>query len=159
MERNSKFSLGAWHRMSDRPTIQTVGKAEIRCQLARLLATVGACLLFQAYFIPFTNGSGSDIVQFSSALEEGSSPCIDLSSLVVLRSRDHGTSDTPLVFAGDFLVCVETEDTDPFDEGSRQHQASAQASLIPLGEFSSHDVDRARFLPFLEFHGLMSRRF
>ena len=159
MQRNSKFFRGAWHRMSYRPTIQTVGKAEIRCQPVRVLAALSACLLFQAYFIPFTNGSVSDIAQFSSALETGSSPSLDVSSLVVLRSHDTGTSHKPLALAGDFLVCAETEDPDPFDEDPGHPQAFAEASLIPLGEFSSHDSARARFLPFLAIHGLMSRRF
>ncbi len=72
MQRDSRFFRGAWHRMSYRPTIQFVGKAEIRCQTVRVLAALGACLLFQAYFISFTNRSVSDIAQFSSALETGS---------------------------------------------------------------------------------------
>ena len=104
---------GSWQRMSDEPTIQTVGKAEIRWHPVRVLAALGACLLFQAYFIPFTNGSVSDIAQFSSALETGSSPSLDVSSLIVLPSYDTGTSHKPLALAGDFLACVETEDPDP----------------------------------------------
>jgi hypothetical protein len=159
VQRNSKFFRGAWRRISNRPTIQTVGKAEIPCQPVRVLAALSACLLFQAYFIPFTNGCVTDIAQFSSALETGSSPSLDVSSLVALPSYDTGTSHKRLALAGDVLVCVETEDPDPFDEDLGHPHAFAEASLNPQSEFSSHDSPRASFLPFLAIHGLMSRRF
>ena len=159
MQRNPKFFRGAWHRMSYGPTIQTVGKAEIRCQRVGVLAALGACLLFQAYFIPFMNGSVSGIAQFSSAFETGSSPSLDVSSLVALPSYDTWNSHKLLALAGNFLVYVETEDPDPFDKDPGHPQAFAEASLIPLGEFSSHDSARARFLPSLAIHGLISRRF
>ncbi len=145
--------------MSYKPTIQTVGKAEIRCQRVRVLAALSACLLFHAYFIPFTHGSVPDISQSSRDLETDSSPSLDVSSLVVLPSHDTGTSHKPLVLAGDSLVCVETEDLDSFEEVPGHPQAFPEASLIPLGEFSSHDSPRAPFLPFLAIHGLMSKRF
>ena len=159
MQRNSKFCRAPWQRMSYKPTIETVGDAEIRCRPVSVLAALGVCLLFQAYFIPFTNRCVSDIAQFSSALVSASSPSLDDSSLVVLRSHDTGTSQRPLALARNFLVYAESEDPDPFDEHPGQLQACAVASLIPRGEFSSHDSARARFLPFRAIHGLMSRRF
>jgi hypothetical protein len=159
MQRNSKIFRGTWRRMSYRPTIQTVGKAEIRCQSLRVLAALSACLLCQAHLISCTNGSLSDIVHFSSAFEMDLSPRLDIASVVVLRSQDTGTSHKPLAFASDFLVCEETEDPDPFDEDTGHPQAFAESSLIPVGEFSSYDSARAGYLPFLAMHGLMSRRF
>lgn len=159
MQRNPRLSRGTWHRMSSRPTIRTVGEAEIRCRPVSVLAALGACLLFPAYSIPSTNRSVSDITPFSGALERGSSPGPEVSGLVVLRSHDAGTSQGPSALAGDSLICVQTEDLDPFDEDPGHPRAFAEANLIPLGESSSHDSARARFLPFLAIHGLMSRRF
>jgi hypothetical protein len=154
-----QLSNGAWQRMSYKPTIRTVGKAEIRCQPVRVLAALSACLFFHAYGIPFTNGSVADISQTSIDLETDSSPGLDLSGLVVLPAHDTGTSHKPLVLAGDSLVCVEAEDLDSFEEDPGHAQAFPEASLIPPGEFSSHDSLRAPFRPFLAMHGLMSRRF
>ena len=153
------FRSGAWGRMSYRPTIQTFGKAEIRCQRARAMAALTACLLLHACFVPLTDGSVPTASLYSRDLGTHLSPVLDGSSLVVLRSYDSGTSHKPLALAADFLVCAETEDPDPFDEDSGHPQAFAEASLIPLGEFSSHDSARARFLPFLAIHSLMNRRF
>lgn len=159
MQRTSKFSREAWHRMSYRSTIQTGDNAEIRCQPVRVLAAIGACLLFQAYLIPFTNVSASDTAQFSSDLESGSSPTLDDSSLVVLPSHDTGTSHEPFALRGDFPICVASEDPDASDEDPRYPQAFARAGRIPPGEFSSHHSPQTRSLPFLEIQGLMSRRF
>ena len=77
------------------------------------------------------------------------------------RSHNTGNSHKPLALAGDFLVCTETEDEDPdsFNKNPVHPPAFAGASLIALGEFSSHDSARARFLPPLAIQGLMSRRF
>jgi hypothetical protein len=159
MQRDSNTSRGVWHRMSCKPTIQTVGKAEIRCQSVCILAALSAWLLFQVYFIRFVNVFASDITPFSIALETGSSPSLDVSNLVVLRSHDTGTSHNPLALVGDVLVCVQAEDVDPLDEDPEHPDAVAEASFIPFGQFSSHDSARARFLPSLAIHGLMSRRF
>jgi len=154
-----RFFNGAWQRMSYKPTIRTVGKPEILCQPVRVLAALSACLLFHAYCIPFTNGSVRDISQSSIDFETDSSPGLDVSSLVVLPAHDTGTSHKPLVLAGVSLVCVEAEDSDSFEEGPGHPQAFPEASLIPPGEFSSHDSPRAPFLPVLAIHGSMSRRF
>ena len=142
-----------------KPTIQTVGKAEIRCHPARVLAALSACFLFYACSIPFTNGSVPDISQSSRDLEKGSPLSPDVSYLVVSPSHDPGTSHESSVLAGDSLVCVETEDLDSFEKDPGHPQAFPEASLIPLGELSSHDSPRASFLPFLAIHGLMSKRF
>jgi hypothetical protein len=150
---------GAWQRMSYKPINQTVGKAAIRCQPARVLAALSACLLVHAYIIPFTDGSAPDISQSSRYLETGSSPRPDVSRLAVLPAHDTGKSHMPLVVASDSLVCMETEDLDFFEEDSGHPQAFPEASLIPLGEFAGLDSPRAPFLPFLTIHGLMSRRF
>jgi hypothetical protein len=154
----SNFINGAWQRMSSKPIIQTVGKAEIRCQPVRFLAALSAWLLFYGFLIPFTSGLVPDFSQ-SKDLESDSSPGFDASSLVVLASHDNGTSHKPLVLAGDSLVCVETEDLDSFEEDLGHPQASPEASLTPLGESSRHNSPRTPLPPFLAIHGLMSRRF
>ena len=162
--------MGHGIEMSFRPTIQTVGKAEIRFQPMRVLAAVGACLVFQPYFNSchgsfrlrhrlnyqvLWNGLFASL-DFSS-LDISS---LDVSGLVVVRPHDTGTSHKLLALARDFLVCLETEDPDPCDENPGHPQALSGANLLPLGEFStSHDSARAGFLPSLAIQGLMSRRF
>jgi hypothetical protein len=150
----STFFGRAWQGMSYKPIIQTIGKAEVRCQPVRLLAALGACFLFHAYLIPLTNGSVPDVSQSPRALQTDSSP-----RLVVSPSHDTGTSHEPLVRVVDSLVCVETEDLDSLEEDPGHPQAFPEQSLIRVGESSSHDSPRAPFLPFLAIHGLMSRRF
>jgi hypothetical protein len=139
--------------------MQTVGKTVIRCQPLRVLAALNACLIFHAYFIPFSNGSVPDTSQCSSDLEADSIPSLVVSSFVVSPSHDTGTSQELFVLPGDSVVCVETEDLDSFEDDSGHPQAIPEASLIPLGELASHDSPRAPFLPLLASHGLMSRRF
>ena len=78
MHRKSKFLHRAWRPMSHAPTVQTVGKPEIRYQPVLILAALGACLLLQPYFVPIPNGSVSHIAQFSILLETGSPPNLDL---------------------------------------------------------------------------------
>ena len=143
-----QFLGGAWQRMSYKPIIQTIGKAEIRCQPVRVLAALSACLLFHAYFIPFTNGSVPDISQSSRDLETDSSPSLDVSSLVVLPSHDTGTSHNPLVLAGDSLVCVETEDLDSFEEDPGHPQAFPEARSHPSRRILQPRLSSGIFPPF-----------
>jgi hypothetical protein len=153
------FISGAWQRMSFEPIIRTAGNVELRCQPVRVLAALGAVLLFCAYFIPFTHGSVPDISQSSRDLEADSSRSLTVSNLVILPCHDTGTSHRPLLLVSDCLVCVETEDPDSLEEDPGHPQAFPEASLISLGELSRHDSPRVPFLPFLAIHGLMSRRF
>jgi hypothetical protein len=149
---------GAWQRMSFDPIIQTDRKAGIRGQPVRVMCALSACLLFHAYFIPFTHDSARDISQCSRDRETDSSSSLAVSSLVVLPSHDPGSSRNPGSLAGDSLVCVETEDLDRIEEDPGHSHAFPGAGLIPLGEFSSHGSPRAPLLSFLAIHGLMSRR-
>ena len=77
-----------------------------------------------------------------------------------LPARCAGPSQNPSILAGDYLVCEETEDLDPFEDDPGHPQAVFEASLIPpLSQLSRPDSPRAAFLPFHAIHGLMSRRF
>lgn len=110
--------------------------------------------------IPFATGSVPDIPHFSRELGTDSSANIDVFSLVVLPPHGIGTSHEPSVLAGDALVCVDSENLDPFEEEDPAHpEAFAEAGLTAPDDFRSPDSPRASFLPFLAIHGLMSRRF
>ena len=147
------FEWASW-RMPYEPTIQTVGRAEIRCQPVRVLAVLSACLLFYAYFIPFTNGSVPNISQSSRDFETDSSPSPGVSSLVVLPSHDTVTSHKPLVLAGDSLVCVETEDLDTFEEDPytsrkpRTFSSVSRSKSHPSRRILQPRLSSLTFLPF-----------
>jgi hypothetical protein len=139
--------------------MQTVSKFKIRWQTARVLAAIGVCFFFLAYFTPFSNASVSDISQPSRDLETVSPTSLDVSNLVFSVSHDTRTAHECLVSAGDSPVRVETEDLDSFEEDAGHPQMFLETGLLPFGEFSSHDFPRGLSLPFPVIHGLMSRRF
>jgi hypothetical protein len=148
--------------MSYKPTVGTVGKAEIRCQPLSLLAALSVCLLYYAYVIPFTKCSVPDISRLPRDLQAELSPRLDASILVVLPSHNAGNPHNTLGLADDSIVCEENGDQDSFEEDPEHRQAFPESSRIPLGEFTSRDCPWAPFLPIFPSvanRGLMSRRF
>jgi hypothetical protein len=153
------FDGGAWHRMSYKPTLQTVGKAVIRDQSIILLGTLSACFLFHTHFIPFANFSLPDNSQSSRFSGTDPSSGFDVCGVAVSSSRNSERPQTPRGLVGDLIVCVETEDLDSLEEDPGHPQWFAESDFPSLGQFSNHNSPRPLSLPFVANHGLMSRRF
>ena len=158
MQRNSRFFRGEWQRMSYRPTIQTVGNAEFDASPVSVLAALSVCLLFQAYFILFTNRSASDIAQFSSTLYRARRPAsmtpVSLSCGLTI----------PGLRTSLWLCAV----TSSFMRRPRIRTPSTNIpGTLNVCRSKSHPSRRilqprlcsGTFPPFLAIHGLMSRRF